>query len=266
MTSPSLPDGEHSSTGAGAGLLEGKVAYVTGSTRGIGLATARALAAHGATVVVNGRTSAETVAKRAAEIEAEHGRPTLGVHADQSIPEQANGAFREIFKTFGRLDVLVNNAGILDDALIGMISERSIEQTFATNALALVRNTQSAAKLMRRSGGGSIVNLASIVGTHGNAGEVVYSATKAAVLGITKSAAKELAPVNVRVNAVAPGFIDTDLTRTLPDDVKEQWRARIGMGRVGQPEDVADVILFLAGPHARYVTGQVIGIDGSLVL
>jgi 3-oxoacyl-[acyl-carrier protein] reductase len=247
-------------------LLDGKVAYVTGSTRGIGLATAHAFAAHGATVVVNGRTSADTVALRAKEIAAEHGVETLGVHADQSVPDEANGAFREIFKTYGRLDVLVNNAGIIDDAVIGMISERSIADTFATNALALIRNTQSAAKLMRRSGGGSIVNVSSIVGTHGSATEVVYSATKASVLGLTKSAAKELAPVGVRVNAVAPGFIDTDLTRGLPPDVHAEWLARVGAGRIGRPEDVADVVLFLASDLSRYVTGQVIGVDGSLVL
>jgi len=247
-------------------LLEGKVAYVTGSTRGIGLATARTFAANGASVVINGRTDEAIVEQRAKEIAEEFGVTTLAVHADQAVPEQAQSAFRAIFKEFGRLDVLVNNAGVLDDALIGMISQDSIDQTFATNTMALIRNTQNAAKLMRRSGSGAIVNLASIVGTHGNAGELVYSASKAAVLGITKSSAKELAPVGIRVNAVAPGFIDTDLTRTLPEKAKEEWRARIGFGRVGEAEDVAKVVLFLASDLAGYVTGQVVGVDGSLVL
>ena len=262
MTSPTPPEGPVLQ----GRLLEGRVAYVTGSTRGIGLATARLFAEHGASVVVNGRASAETVTRVAAEIAGDFGVETLAVHADQGVPEQGNGAFQAIFKKFGRLDVLVNNAGVLDDALLGMISEASIQTTFAVNTMALVRNTQSAAKLMRRSGGGSIINVASIVGTHGNAGEVVYSASKAAALGITKSAAKELAPAGIRVNAVAPGFIDTDLTRSLPDPVKDEWRSRIGFGREGRPEDVARVMLFLASDLAGYVTGQCIGVDGSLVL
>jgi 3-oxoacyl-[acyl-carrier protein] reductase len=246
--------------------LDGRVAYVTGSTRGIGNATARTLAAHGATVVVNGRASADTVARVAREIGDESGIEALGIHADQGVAEQAQGAFRTIFSELGRLDILVNNAGIIDDALLGMISEQSIDRTFAVNALAIVRNMQSAAKLMRRTGGGSIVNISSIVGTHGNAGEVVYGGSKAAVIGMTKSAAKELAPQGVRVNAIAPGFIDTDLTRSLPESVREDWKGRIGSGRAGTPQDVANVALFLAGDLSDHVTGQVIGVDGSLVV
>lgn len=247
-------------------LLEGKVAFVTGSTRGIGHATARTLASQGATVVVNGRTSERLVAQRAAEIAEEFGTPTLGIHADQGVPESALSAFREIFATFGGLDIMVNNAGILDDALLGMITQDSIDRTFAVNATAVIRNMQSAVKLMRRRGSGTIINVSSIVGTHGNAGEVVYGSTKAAVIGMTKSAAKELAPLGIRVNAVAPGFIDTDLTRSLTPEVREQWRARIGSGRVGEAQDVANVVLFLASELAGYVTGQVIGVDGSLVI
>jgi 3-oxoacyl-[acyl-carrier protein] reductase len=246
--------------------LDGKVAYVTGSTRGIGRAIAERLAEQGATLVVNGRSSAEAVAALEHDLTVRHDRPALGIHADQADARAAADAFRSILSTFGRLDIFVNNAGILDDALVGMISNRSIADTFETNTFACIRNLQSAAKLMRRSGAGSIINIASIIGTHGNAGEVVYGAAKAAVVGLTLSAAKELAPEGIRVNAIAPGFIDTDLTRTLPPDVHEQWVGRIGMGRVGVPEDVADVAVFLATDASRYVTGQVIGVDGSLVV
>jgi 3-oxoacyl-[acyl-carrier protein] reductase len=246
--------------------LRGRVAYITGSTRGIGRATAHAFAKAGASVVVNGRSSGAAVQALAQELNSEYGSPSLGVHVDQTDSEAAADAFRQIHQTFGRLDVLVNNAGILDDALIGMISDSSIDSTFGVNAVAVVRNLQFGAKLMRRSGGGSIINVSSIIGVRGNAGEVVYGASKAAVIGITKSAAKELAPYAIRVNAIAPGFIDTDLTRHLSPDVHEDWVKRIGMGRIGLPEDVADVAVFLGSDSSRYVTGQVIGVDGALVV
>jgi 3-oxoacyl-[acyl-carrier protein] reductase len=149
---------------------------------------------------------------------------------------------------------------------MGMISEASITNTFDTDALAIVRNMQLASRLMRRNGSGSIINSSSIMGVQGNAGEVVYASAKAAVIGATKAAAKELAPLGIRVNAIAPGFIDTDLTRALRPDLFELRVASIGMGRIGQPQDVANVVLFLAGPLSAYVTGQVIGIDGSMIV
>jgi len=246
--------------------LEGKVAYVTGSTRGIGNAIARAFAAEGAAVVVNGRASRDAVDALATELTERHGTTCLGVFADQGDPEAAAATFRTIFSTYGRLDILVNNAGILDDAILGMIQESSITATFAVNALAVVRNTQSASRLMRRSGSGSVINISSIIGVHGNPGEAVYGATKAAVIGLTKSAAKELAPVGIRVNAIAPGFIDTDLTRSLTPEVFAERLAGVGMGRIGRPEDVANVALFLASDLSTYMTGQVIGVDGSMVV
>jgi 3-oxoacyl-[acyl-carrier protein] reductase len=251
---------------ASTSALEGKVAYVTGSTRGIGNAIARTFAAAGAAVVVNGRTSPDAVRALAAELTERHGVECLAAPADQRDEEAVKGVFRDIFSTYGRLDVLVNNAGILDDALLGMISESSIEDSFAINAVALIRNMQSAARLMRRGGAGSIINISSIIGTHGNPGEVVYGATKAAVIGMTKSAAKELAPAGIRVNAIAPGFIDTDLTRSLPANHFDERLASVGMGRIGVPQDVANVALFLASDASAYVTGQVIGVDGSMVV
>jgi 3-oxoacyl-[acyl-carrier protein] reductase len=246
--------------------LSGKVAYVTGSTRGIGNAVARLFASHGAAVVVNGRQSAVAVTTLAEELTAETGIQCIGLHADQRDAEAVKQAYAKIFTTYGRLDVLVNNAGVLEDALLGMIPEESVEYTFDVNAIALIRNMQVAARLMRRGGAGSIINLASIMGIHGNAGEVVYAASKAAVIGMTKAAAKELAPAGIRVNAIAPGFIDTDMTRSIPKAAFDVRLASIGMGRIGRPEDVANVALFLASDASSYVTGQVVGVDGSMIV
>lgn len=251
---------------ASRSTLEGKVAYVTGSTRGIGNAIARTFAEAGAAVIVNGRTSREAVESLAAELTERHGTTCLAAYADQRDQDAVKQVFRDVFATYGRLDVLVNNAGILDDGLLGMISESSVDDSFAINTLALIRNMQSATRLMRRGGSGSIINISSIIGTHGNPGEVVYGATKAAVLGMTRSAAKELAPVGIRVNAIAPGFIDTDLTRSLPPERFAERLASVGMGRIGTPQDVANVALFLASDASAYVTGQVIGVDGSMVI
>jgi 3-oxoacyl-[acyl-carrier protein] reductase len=247
-------------------MLEGKVAYVTGSTRGIGNAIARTFAEHGATVVVNGHSVADAPEELAAELRERHGTACMGIDADQRDPEAIKLAYNRIFQTYARLDVLVNNAGTVDDALLGMISDHSLIDTFAVHAMAAVRNTQLASRLMRRNGSGSIINLSSIMGVSGNPGEVAYAGAKAAIIGITKSAAKELAPTGIRVNALAPGFIDTDLTRVLPPDVHAQRLASVGMGRIGQPQDVANVALFLASDLSAYVTGQVIGVDGAMIV
>lgn len=217
-------------------------------------------------MVVNGRQSAEAVAALAKELSADAGTECIGIHADQRDPEAVKQAYTRIFATYGQLDVLVNNAGILEDALLGMISEASIQDTFDVNSIAPIRNMQIAARLMRRGGSGSIINISSIMGVRGNAGEVVYAASKAAVIGMTKAAAKELAPIGIRVNAIAPGFIDTDLTRSIPRAAFDQRLASIGMGRIGRPEDVASLALFLASDAAGYITGQVIGVDGAMVV
>jgi 3-oxoacyl-[acyl-carrier protein] reductase len=171
-----------------------------------------------------------------------------------------------VFSAFGRLDVLVNNAGVLKDALIGMVSDDVLEDTFRINTFGAIHHLQAASRLMQRSGGGSIINMTSIIGVVGNEGQIAYGSPKAALIGLTKSAAKELAPRGVRVNAVAPGFIDTDMSRSLPADKYADRVASIKMGRVGTPEDVADVVLFLASDLSRYVTGQVIGVDGGMVI
>jgi 3-oxoacyl-[acyl-carrier protein] reductase len=244
-------------------MLAGKVAYVTGATRGIGLAVARSYAAHGASVAVNGR-DAGTVEKLAAGIESEFETRAVPIVADQRDPRAIASSYRSIFDGFGRLDVLVNNAGIMRDGLIGMIGESDIEETFAVNTLSVIRNLQGAARLMQRGGGGSIINISSVMGREGNAGQTVYAGSKAAVDGITRAASKELAPTGIRVNAIAPGLIDTDLLSDLTDEAYRARVASIAMGRAGTVDDVANVALFLASELAAFVTGQIIAVDGGM--
>ncbi len=245
--------------------LDEKVAFVTGASRGIGRAAAELLAESGAAVVVNARDE-EAVEACAADLTSRFGVKTLGAPGDISDPDAVQAIYQRIFREFKRLDVLVNNAGILDDALLGMISAESLRRTLAVNVESVILNMQQAARLMRRAKSGSIVNLTSIIGRVGNEGQTVYGASKAAVIGATQSAAKELASAGIRVNAVAPGFIDTDMTRGLPEDKYRERVASIKMGRVGSPEEVARVILFLASEQSSYVTGQVIGVDGGMLI
>jgi 3-oxoacyl-[acyl-carrier protein] reductase len=247
-------------------MLEGRVALVTGSTRGIGWATAQRLAAHGATVVLNGCSEAGTLEKRVAELSESAGRQMLGLCFDVADDARVVGAVREIYSRYKRLDVLVNNAGILKDAMLGMVTREGLDRLIDVNVKGAIFVLQAAARLMMRQKGGSIINMSSIVGTQGNRGQAGYAASKAALIGLTLSAAKELAPHGIRVNAVAPGYIDTDMIRHLSPEVHRERVASIGMGRVGQPEDVADTVVFLASDLSRYVTGQVIGVDGGMVL
>lgn len=245
--------------------LGGRVAFVTGGTRGIGWASARALAGHGASVVISGRADLPAAQEQAAQLASEFGVPTRALVCDSSDPAAIRAAYQSIRGEFKRLDILVNNAGILDDALVGMITDDMVTNTLAVNTMGPIHHLQMAARLMRR-GGGSIVNLTSIIGVVGNAGQVVYGASKAAVVGMTKSAAKELAPQGIRVNAVAPGFIETDMTAALPPEKYAERLASIAMGRIGTPEDIAATVLYLSSDLSRYVTGQVIGVDGGMLI
>jgi 3-oxoacyl-[acyl-carrier protein] reductase len=247
-------------------LLEGKTAFVTGSTRGIGWAAARMLARHGANVVLNGKSDRALLDRRVAEIRDEFGVPAIGLYSDAGDIEAVRGCYREIFQQFKRLDVLVNNAGILEGALLGMITDALIKRNFEINTFGSIYHLQEASRLMARNKSGSIINLTSILGRVGSEGQAVYSASKAAIIGLTLSAAKELASKNIRVNAVAPGFIETDMVANLPDKTRQERLANIRMGRPGQPDDVAGSILFLASDYSSYVTGQVLGVDGGMII
>lgn len=245
--------------------LAGRVAVVTGGTRGIGWATARLLASHGASVVVVGREDSSSASAAAGKLNADFGQPALGAVADASDPDAIKALYQQVRRELGRLDVLVNNAGILRDALVGMIDDDLVSDTLAVNTAGPIHHLQAAARLMRRNGG-SIINVSSIIGRRGNVGQVVYAASKAAVIGMTLAAAKELAPRGIRVNAVAPGFIDTDMTRALPPEKFDERVASVAMGRPGTPDDVAQTILFLASDLSAYVTGQVLGVDGGMLI
>jgi 3-oxoacyl-[acyl-carrier protein] reductase len=242
-------------------LLEGRVALVTGASRGIGAAIARAFVTEGAAVVLSARS--EGVETLAAELTAA-GRPARAVRGDVSDLTFSRELIATIRKEHGRLDVLVNNAGILRRGLIGMTSTDHMRELMDVNVLALMALTQYATRVMDRGRSPSVVNLTSIAGTQGAEGLAAYSASKAAVVGYTLASAKELAPKGIRVNAIAPGLIETDMMRDVTDAWAERRLPQIRMGRVGTPEDVAGVAVFLASDMARYVTGQVIGVDGGM--
>ena len=248
-----------------AGLLAGKRVLITGATRGIGLAIAERFAAEGASLYLNGRDGSR-VTQLAERLSREFGVACAPLLFDVADPEAVKAAFRELFAQTKVLDVLVNNAGILDDALIGMVTPAQIERTFACNSFSVLYCSQYAARMLQRNGGGSIINLASIIGRVGNAGQAVYGGSKAAVIGMTQSLAKELATQQIRVNAIAPGFIDTDMAHSLSEDKFQQRLDSIAMGRIGSADEVAKVALFLASELSSYVTGQVIGVDGGMLI
>jgi 3-oxoacyl-[acyl-carrier protein] reductase len=246
--------------------LNGHVAFVSGAAAGIGAASTSRLLEAGCHVIANIHQMTSVAETRLAEWEALFpGKvlPVEGSIADSAVIDQATNL---AFKQFKRLDIVVNNAGVLRDAYIGMIDDASIEITLQTNLVSVIKVTQTMSRLMKRRKSGSIINLSSIIGRRGNTGQLVYGASKAGVIGATLSASKELAPHGIRVNAVAPGLIDTAMTANLPQDTRTSLGSQIGMARLGTALEVADVVLFLASNLSRYVTGQVIGVDGGLVL
>ncbi len=246
--------------------LSGRRALVTGAARGIGRATAERLLGAGCAVIANIRATDPETAQGLAALGAAH--PGRLVIIEGSVTEAATAErlSAAVDAGGGRLDILVNNAGILRDNLLGMIPEAEIASVIEVNLAGVLTMTRLAAGFMIPQGSGSIVNVASIIGRRGNVGQFVYGASKAGVIGATLASAKELAPHGIRVNAVAPGLIDTTMIERIPEAQRNELISRIAMGRIGRAEDVADVALFLASDLSCYVAGQVLGVDGGLVL
>lgn len=242
-----------------------KTALVTGASRGIGRAIALALAAKGFAVALNyagSHDAAEAVKK---EIE-EAGGKAFTIQGDVSKSEDVNRIFKAVKDEFGGLDVLVNNAGINRDALLIRMKESNWDDVIATDLKSDFLTTKAAAAMMMRKRKGSIINISSVVGIMGNIGQANYAAAKAGVIGLTKACAKEMAARNIRVNAVAPGFIETAMTDGIPEKIREGMISSIPMGRMGQPEDIAKAVCFLASDDSSYITGQVLVVDGGLVM
>jgi len=241
-----------------------QVVFITGSTSGIGWATAQLFAQSGATVLLNGAHNQKSLDSRVEELKKKFNIQSKGYLFDVSNLNAVKNTYNEIFANYKRLDVLVNNAGILSGGLLGMLQEDNVEEMLNVNLKGAIYNVQYASRLMGRSKSGSIINISSIIGTQGIAGQTAYASSKAGLLGLTSAAAKELAPNNIRVNTVAPGMINTEMARNgMTDDSLQKRIKEIGMQRIGEPQEVAQLICFLASSAASYITGQTIGIDGS---
>ncbi|WP_210469434.1 3-oxoacyl-[acyl-carrier-protein] reductase [Sporosarcina sp. 6E9] len=245
--------------------FEGKAAIVTGASRGIGREIALNLANEGARVVVN-YSGSKDKADEVVEIIKNAGGEAFAIQADVSNSESVKNMIDETIATFGSIDILVNNAGITRDNLLMRMKEDEWDDVISINLKGVFLCTKGVTRQMMRQRAGKIVNVASIVGVSGNPGQANYVAAKAGVIGLTKTTAKELATRNINVNAVAPGFITTDMTETLSEDVQKQMLANIPLGKLGSPENVAKTVLFLLSDDAAYITGQTIHVDGGMVM
>lgn len=245
--------------------LEGKVALVTGASRGIGRAVAIRLAKSGAKIAVN-YAGNQAAAEEVKQIIEQNVGEAILVQADISNAESVDAMVAAVMEAFGRIDILVNNAGITRDTLLMRMKEADWNAVIQTNLTGVFYVTKAVSKIMMKQRYGKIVNMSSVVGLMGNAGQANYAAAKAGVIGFTKSMAKELAARNITVNAIAPGFIATDMTAVLSDKVKEDLATKIPMGRLGEADDIASAVLFLVSDSANYITGQTLNVDGGMVM
>ncbi|MCZ0755344.1 3-oxoacyl-[acyl-carrier-protein] reductase [Anoxybacillus sp. J5B_2022] len=246
-------------------MLQGKVALVTGASRGIGRAIALELARQGAKVAVN-YAGSEAKAKEVVEEIEKMGGEAFAVQADVANGEAVEQMVKEVVERFGRIDILVNNAGITRDNLLMRMKEEEWDDVINTNLKGVFHCTKAVTRPMMKQRYGRIVNIASIVGVSGNPGQANYVAAKAGVIGFTKTAARELASRNITVNAIAPGFITTDMTDRLSEDVRTEMLKQIPLARFGEPDDIAKVVSFLVSDAANYITGQTIHVDGGMVM
>lgn len=246
-------------------LLEGKTAIITGASKGIGKAVAFEFARHGCSLILLSRND-EALKMLSEQLIFENGIRCLTCKTDITKENELKDAFNLMANEKLTADILVNNAGVMVDNTLQMVKKELVETIYQTNVYGTIFASQLAIKHFIKKRKGSIINLSSIIGTHGNSGQTIYGSSKAAVIGFTKSLSKELAPLNIRVNAIAPGFIDTDMTKNMDAAFYTKNVSAIGMRRIGKPEDVAGVALFLASELSAYVTGQVIGVDGGMVI
>ncbi|MBP2240094.1 3-oxoacyl-[acyl-carrier protein] reductase [Cytobacillus eiseniae] len=245
--------------------LEGKIALVTGASRGIGKEIALGLARQGADVVVNYSGSKERANEVVAEIK-ELGRNAIAIQCNVANSDSVTNMVKETVDTFGRLDILVNNAGITRDNLIMRMKEDEWDDVINTNLKGVFLCTKAVTRPMMKQRSGRIINISSIVGVSGNPGQANYVAAKSGVIGLTKTTAKELSTRGITVNAIAPGFISTEMTDKLNDELKEQMLAQIPLARFGEPSDIANVVVFLASDDSKYMTGQTLHVDGGMVM
>ncbi len=245
-------------------MLKDKVAIITGASRGIGRSIALDLASKGARVVASAR-NAELLSDLVAEIKAQGGE-AIAVAGDVALTADADKLLEEAVAAFGRVDILVNNAGITRDALLLRMKDEDWDAVLDTNLKGAFLCTRAAAKTMSKQRYGRIINISSVVGEMGNPGQANYCASKAGLIGLTKSVAKELARRNVTVNAITPGFIVTDMTEALSEKTREELTAQIPLGRLGSAEDISHAVVFLASDSAAYITGQVLGVNGGMYM